>query len=83
MADGNFSPADIAAMSGDMGGNNAFFWIFALLLLGGMGGNGWGNNGYRPQYATQDFVQNGPERFRSDAIYGNYADQQYDQDHEG
>lgn len=59
MADGNFSPADIAAMSGDMGGNNAFFWIFALLLLGGMGGNGWGNNGYRPQYATQDFVQNG------------------------
>lgn len=60
MADGNFSPADIAAMSGDMGGNNAFFWIFALLLLGGMGGGGFcGNNGYRPQYATQTDVQNG------------------------
>lgn len=59
MADGNFSPADIAAMSGDMGGNNAFFWIFALLLLGGMGNGGLYGGGYRPQYATQDFVQNG------------------------
>ena len=61
MADGNLSPADIAAMTGDgMNGNTAFFWIFALLLLGGMGGNGaWGGGGYRPQYATQDFVQNG------------------------
>ena len=60
MADGNLSPADIAAMTGDgMNGNTAFFWIFALLLLGGMGGNGWGGNGYRPQCATQDFVQNG------------------------
>lgn len=61
MADGNLSPADIAAMTGDgMGGNTAFFWIFALLLLGGMGGNGaWGGGGYRPQYATQTDVQNG------------------------
>ena len=62
MADGNLSPADIMAMTNNdgMGGNNAFFWIFALLLLGGVGGNGfYGNNGYRPQYATQTDVQNG------------------------
>lgn len=62
MADGNLSPADIMAMTNNdgMGGNNAFFWIFALLLLGGVGGGGfYGNNGYRPQYATQTDVQNG------------------------
>lgn len=57
---GSLSPADVMAMSGDgMGGNNAFFWIFALLLLGGMGNGGLYGGGYRPQYATQDFVQNG------------------------
>ena len=59
MADGNLSPADVMAMSDGMGGNNAFFWIFALLLLGGMGNGGLYGGGYRPQYATQDFVQNG------------------------
>lgn len=60
MADGNLSPADVMAMSDGMGGNNAFFWIFALLLLGGMGNGGlYGNGGYRPQYATQTDVQNG------------------------
>lgn len=31
--------------------------IFALLILAN--GGLWGNNGYQPQYATQDFVQNG------------------------
>jgi len=59
---GSLSPADVVAMSNDgMGGNNAFFWIFALLLLAGGFGNGgmYGGGGYRPQYATQDFVQNG------------------------
>lgn len=59
---GSLSPADVMAMSNDgMGGNNAFFWIFALLLLAGGFGNGGGlyGGGYRPQYATQDFVQNG------------------------
>ena len=60
---GSLSPADVMAMSNDgMGGNNAFFWIFALLLLAGGFGNGgglYGGGGYRPQYATQDFVQNG------------------------
>lgn len=62
MTDGNLSPADVMAMSNNdgMGGNNAFFWIFALLLLGGLGnGGGLYGGGYRPQYATQDFVQNG------------------------
>lgn len=62
MTDGNLSPADVMAMSNNdgMGGNNAFFWIFALLLLGGLGnGGGMYGGGYRPQYATQDFVQNG------------------------
>ncbi len=60
MTDGSLSPADVMAMSNDgMGGNNAFFWIFALLLLGGMGNGGlYGNGGYRPQYATQTDVQN-------------------------
>ena len=58
---GSLSPADVVAMSNDgMGGNNAFFWIFALLLLaGGFGNGGMYGGGYRPQYATQDFVQNG------------------------
>ena len=43
MNEGGLSPADIMAMTnnGDMNGNNAFFWIFALLLLGGLGNNGW------------------------------------------
>lgn len=61
MTDGNLSPADVMAMSNNdgMGGNNAFFWIFALLLLGGLGNGGMYGNGYHPQYATQDFVQNG------------------------
>ena len=42
--------------------SNSFLWIFGLLILMAMmnGGNGFfGNNGYHPQYATQDFVQNG------------------------
>ena len=33
---GALSPADVMAMTNSegLGGNNAFFWIFALLLLG-------------------------------------------------
>lgn len=63
MADGtNLSPADIMAMSNnaDMNGNS-LIWFLAIIFLCGMGGgNGWfGNNGYRPQYATQTDVQNG------------------------
>ena len=42
--------------------SNSILWIFGLLILMAMmnGGNGlFGNGGYHPQYATQDFVQNG------------------------
>lgn len=56
---------------GDNGGWGSMLWIFALLVLangfGGFGGGFGGGNagmmynmfGYHPQYATQDFVQNG------------------------
>lgn len=58
---GSLSPADVMAMSNDgMGGNNVLLYFFALLLLCGFGnGGGLFGGGYRPQYATQDFVQNG------------------------
>ena len=59
---GSLSPADVMAMANNdgFGGNNSIIWFFALILLFGMGGNGfYGGGGYRPQYATQDFVQNG------------------------
>lgn len=39
------------------GGSNAFFWVFALLVLMGGGFNGFG--GGSQQYATRDQVQNG------------------------
>ena len=42
--------------------SNSILWIFGLLILMAMmngGGGFFGNGGYRPQYATQDFVQNG------------------------
>lgn len=58
MAD-TLSPSDVAMLSnGNDWGGNSFMWIFALLILAGGGFNGFGN-GYHPQYATQDFVQNG------------------------
>ena len=52
--------SDVALLNRDGGwADNSFMWIFALLILG-MGGNGgFFGGGYRPQYATQDFVQNG------------------------
>jgi len=53
--------SDVALLNRDNNwGDNSFMWIFALLILGGLGGNGgFFGGGYRPQYATQDFVQNG------------------------
>ena len=49
--DGTLSASDaIALRDGDgFGGGNAFFWVFALLLLGN-GGLGWGGN--RGDYVT-------------------------------
>lgn len=57
--DTNLTASDIALLNGrnDDWGNSSFMWIFALLILAN--GGLWGNNGYQPQYATQDFVQNG------------------------
>ena len=62
MGDNGLSASDVALLSdnGGFGGANSLVWIFALLILGGLGGNGgFFGGGYRPQYATQDFVQNG------------------------
>ena len=59
--------SDVALLTGNNnggwdgnGGWGSMIWLFAILALmgGGFGGN-WGSGGYRPQYATQDFVQNG------------------------
>ena len=59
--------SDVALLTGNNngygndGGWGSMMWIFALLVLAnGFGGfGGFGGNGYHPQYATQDFVQNG------------------------
>lgn len=50
----NLSPSDVALLgrNGDGWGGNSFFWIFALLILAGVGGFGWGNRGDYGQYAT-------------------------------
>lgn len=57
--DTNLTASDVALLNGrnDDWGNSSFMWIFVLLILAN--GGLWGNNGYQPQYATQDFVQNG------------------------
>lgn len=63
LSSGGMTPADMAAVMGsDNGwGGNGAWWIIVLFALMMGGGNwGWGGrNGYQPQYATQDFVQNG------------------------
>lgn len=64
MDNGTLSASDVALLSGNGNGNwgdSSFMWVLALLVLagGGFNGFGFGGNGYQPQYATQDFVQNG------------------------
>lgn len=64
MDNGTLSASDVALLSGNGNngwGDNSFMWVLALLVLagGGFNGFGFGSNGYQPQYATQDFVQNG------------------------
>ena len=44
MENGGMSPADYAAISNNGWGDNSFFWVFALLLLGNGGFGGWGGN---------------------------------------
>lgn len=64
MNDNGLTASDVALLSGNndgFGGGNGWggmIWLFAILAMmnGGFGGFG---GGYRPQYATQDFVQNG------------------------
>lgn len=59
------SAADVALLSGN--GNNGGFadgwggliYLIAILAMMNGGFGGFGGNGYHPQYATQDFVQNG------------------------
>lgn len=65
MNDNGLTASDVALLSGnnngfENGGWGGMIWLFAILALmgGGFGGN-WGGGGYRPQYATQDFVQAG------------------------
>lgn len=59
---GGMTPADMAAVMGNdngWGGNGAWWIVVLFALMFGGNGFGWGNRGYQPQYATQDFVQNG------------------------
>ena len=58
---GGLSASDVALMSNNGWGNDGMglMWLLAIILLMGGGNFGFGGNGYRPQYATQDFVQNG------------------------
>ena len=61
MENGTLSASDVALLSGNNSanwGDTSFMWVLALLILANGGFGGFGN-GYQPQYATQDFVQNG------------------------
>lgn len=58
----NMTPADMAAVTGNNGGNGwgGMIWLFAILAMMGGGFNWAGNRGgYYEQYATRDQVQNG------------------------
>lgn len=52
--DNGLSAADVALLNGNNGwGENSFFWVFALLLLGMNGFGGW-NNGFNNGNLDQD-----------------------------
>ena len=60
MGENGLTASDVALLNNDgMNGNGwgGMIWLFAILAMMN-GGFGFGG-GYRPQYATQDFVQNG------------------------
>ena len=64
MGENGLSAADVALLNGNDGGFGSngwggMIWLFAILAMMGGGFGGFGNAGYHPQYATQDFVQNG------------------------
>lgn len=62
MAEGALSTGDLALMRDNdgFGGNNGFFWVFALLILMfGGGGLGFGGRGVGPAPATADQVAQG------------------------
>ena len=65
MNDNGLTASDVALLSGNnndgFGGNGwgGMIWLFAILAMMNGGFGNWGGNGYHPQYATQDFVQNG------------------------
>lgn len=59
MGENGLTASDVALLNNDgmNGGWGGMIWLFAILAMMN-GGFGFGG-GYRPQYATQDFVQNG------------------------
>lgn len=64
MNENGLSASDVALLSGNndgFGGSGwgGMIWLFAILAMMNGGFGGFGGGGYRPQYATQDFVQNG------------------------
>lgn len=69
MGENGLTASDVALLSGNNNGGfgdgngwGGLIWLFAIIaMFNGGWGNGFGGNrgGYQPQYATQDFVQNG------------------------
>lgn len=69
MGENGLTASDVALLSGNNNGGfgdgngwGGLIWLFAIIAMfnGGWGGGfGGGRGGYQPQYATQDFVQNG------------------------